>query len=193
MPAETARPSRLQPDGRLHLQLIPAGPAHAEVWWRWRQEVDTRRFNPLDDISARELASRLSLVGSDLRDTSYAEYRWMVVHDAKAIGTVSLSRPSWRMGYAEIGYMLGEAHQGQGLGTASVRLFVDMLFAQTNLARLTATISDENTASWHLIERLGFVREGLMRQHYVIQGRRINEYIYGLLRPEWVALCQPVT
>jgi ribosomal-protein-alanine N-acetyltransferase len=175
---------------RDRLQLVPANASHAQVWWRWRQEESTRRHNPLDDIGPLELASRLSLIGGDLQDTSFAEYRWMVLLDAVPVGTVSLSRPSWRMGYGEIGYMLAEAYHGRGLGTASVGLFVEKVFRETNLVRLTATISTENVASWRLIERLGFTREGMLRQHYVIQGRRVNEYIYGLLRPEWAAATQ---
>jgi ribosomal-protein-alanine N-acetyltransferase len=170
---------------RERLQLVPAEPSHAQVWWRWRQEESTRRHNPLDDISALELASRLTLMGGDLRDTSYAEYRWMVLLDAVAVGTISLSRPSWRMGYGEIGYMLSEAFHGRGLGTAAVGLFIDKVFRESKLVRLTATISTENVPSWRLIERLGFVREGMMRQHYVIQDRRVDEYLYGLLRAEW--------
>ena len=185
MHAGSAKPATPPPESRLGLYLIPATPSHAELWWQWRQEEATQRFNPLDPISPKELAARLSVVGSDLRDPSHMEYRWMVMRNGQAVGTVSLSRPSWRMGYAEIGYMLGEAFQGQGLGTASVRLFVESLFAETKLERLTATICDDNVPSWRLIERLGFLREGLLRQHYIIQGRRVDEYIYGLLRSEW--------
>jgi ribosomal-protein-alanine N-acetyltransferase len=179
LPADwTAWPSRLQ--------LVPANPSHAQVWWRWRQEAATQRHNPLDDIDPTELASRLSLVGGDLRDKSFAEYRWMVLLDAKAVGTISLSRPSWRMGFGEIGYMLSESVQGKGLGTAAVGVFVDKLFRETNLVRLMAMISTENVPSWRLVERLGFVREGMLRQHYVIQGQRVDEYVYGLLRSEWL-------
>jgi ribosomal-protein-alanine N-acetyltransferase len=171
---------------RQRLQLVPAQASHAPVWWRWRQEETTRRHNPLDDIGAAELASRLSLVGGDLRDRSYTEYRWMVLLDAEAIGTVSLSRPSWRMGYGEIGYMLAEAHHGRGLGTATVGLLVDKIFQESPLVRLTAMISVANVPSWRLVERLGFVREGTMRQHYVIAGERVDEHLYGLLRSEWM-------
>jgi ribosomal-protein-alanine N-acetyltransferase len=48
-----------------------------------------------------------------------------------------------------------------------------------------AYVATDNTASWRLLERLGFCREGLLREHYVIQDRRVDEFVYGLLRPEW--------
>lgn len=184
--SEPAKDVPLAPESwRPRLRLVPAEPRHARLWWHWRQEGPTRRHNPLDDVGPSELASRLSLMGADLRDTTYAEYRWMVLLDAAPVGTVSLSRPSWRMGFGEIGYMLTERCHGRGVGTAAVGLLVDTIFRESRLVRLTATICTDNVASWRLVERLGFVREGMLRQHYVIQGRRVDEYLYGLLRTEW--------
>jgi ribosomal-protein-alanine N-acetyltransferase len=81
--------------------------------------------------------------------------------------------------------MLAESHHGRGLGTRAVSLLVDKLFTDTDLERLYALVAAENTPSCRLLERLGFKREGLMREHYVIQGARVDEIIYGLMRREW--------
>jgi ribosomal-protein-alanine N-acetyltransferase len=89
------------------------------------------------------------------------------------------------MGYSEIGYMLSESHQGRGLGTAAVSLFVAKIFRESSLDRLFATISVENAASIRLVTRLGFTREGLLREHFLIEGRRVDELVYGILRREW--------
>jgi len=109
----------------------------------------------------------------------------MVELGGDVIGTVSAMNPSWAMGYVEIGYMFGERYHGRGHGTRAVTLFVEKIFRETDLHRVYATVSVENTASIRLLERLGFTREGIMRQHYLIQGRRIDEIIFGLLRHEW--------
>ena len=168
------------------LRLISARPEHAAAWMRWRGEAASQRFNPLLPLPLEELAERLSnYYSSDLRDRARAEYRWMIQLGDEVIGTVSAMNPSWNMGYVEIGYMLAASHHGRGWGTRAVALLVDKLFHETNLYRLFATISVENVASIKLLERLGFTREGLMREHYVIQGRRVDEVLYGLLRPEW--------
>ncbi len=168
------------------LRLIPVKPEHAAAWMRWRNETASQRFNPLLQLTLEELAQRLSsYYGSDLTDRTRAEYRWIVQLGDEPVGTVSAMNPSWHMGYVEIGYMLAESHQGRGLGTRAVALLVEKLFRETELHRVFGTVSVENIASIKLLERLGFVREGVLRQHFLIQGRRIDEVVYGLLRHEW--------
>lgn len=159
---------------------------HAPLWHRWRAEAASQRFNPLFSLTVDDLARRLTdYYGSDLSDRRRAGYRWMVALGDEVIGTVSAMNPSWSMGYVEIGYMLAEAFQGRGHVTRTVALLVDKLFRETDLHRVFATVSVENAASIRLLERLGFTREGLMREHYLIQGRRIDEVIFGVLRHEW--------
>ncbi len=171
------------------LRLVAPHARYAAMWQRWRAEEATQRFNPLYPLSVEALAERLTHhYSADLRDHTRPEYRWMIALGAEVIGTASVSNVSWGMGYAEIGYMLAESHHGRGLGTRAVALLITKLFAETDLKRVYALVSSENVASRRLLERLGFTREGLMREHYVIQGRRVDEVVYGLLRREWKPL-----
>jgi len=168
------------------LRLAPMRPEHAPHWLRWREQPASQRFNPLLHLPVEHLARRLSAAcTSDLSDRARGEYRWLVEEGRAPVGTVAATNVSWGMGYAEISYMLDEARHGRGLGTRAVALLVEKLFRETDLHRLYALISPENTPSVRIAERLGFTREGLMRQHYLIQGRRVDELVYGLLRHEW--------
>ncbi len=170
------------------LGLVAARPEYAALWHAWRSERASQRFNPLFPLSVEELARRLAnYIGSDLSDRRRPEFRWMVEADGIIVGTVSAMNPSWNMGYVEIGYMLGEQYHGRGFGTRAVSLLVDKIFRETNLHRIYAMVSVENEPSIRLLTRLGFAREGMMREHYLIQGRRIDEIIFGLLRHEWNA------
>jgi ribosomal-protein-alanine N-acetyltransferase len=162
------------------------GGEYAGAWLRWRGQILSQRFNPLLPLSESYLAHRLEhACTGDLSDRRRSEYRWVIDLDGAGVGTVAAMNPSWGMGYAEIGYMLDEEYQGRGLGTRAVALLVDKLFGETDLHRLYAMISPENTASLRLVGRLGFTCEGRMREHYLIQGRRADEMIYGILRREW--------
>lgn len=166
---------------------MPASPKHAAAWLRWRQEPAAIRHNPILPTTVLALSRRLDSSSGDLREHDAPEHRWMVEIDGELVGTVGTVATSWTMGYAEIGYMIGEAHQGRGLGTLAVRALVDKLFRETDLFRVFATISVENEPSIRIATRLGFTREGLLRQHFVIGGRRVDEYLYAILRPEWQA------
>lgn len=171
------------------MRLRPMRAEHAALWHRWREQASSQRHNPLLPLTVADLTRRLSTICTgDLADRTRHEYRWIIELGTDTIGTVATERPSWSMGYAEIGYMLSDTHHGRGLGTRAVALFVDKLFRETNLHRVYALISAENTPSMRLVERLGFTREGRMREHYIVQGRRIDEIMYGLLRREWTPL-----
>jgi ribosomal-protein-alanine N-acetyltransferase len=170
-----------------NVRLVPIAIAHVAAWQRWREQPDSQRFNPLLPLSDEALTNRLTNVtSSNLSDRpGYNEYRWVVDLHGEIIGTAAVSNISWGMGYAEINYMMSDAHYGRGFGTRAVALLIEKLFRETELHRIFATISVENAASIKLVERLGFVFEGRMREHYLIQGRRTDELIYGLLRSEW--------
>lgn len=162
----------------------PAGPEHASLLYAWRQEPVAQKFNPFDPIDLSQLTLRLQRNSCDLDSRKSSKHRWMAFDAHTCVGTVSL-QPSWRMGYAELGYQLGAAFHGRGLGTRVVRSFLAMVFDATDLHRVFATIHADNLASIRLVERLGFVREGMLREHYRIDGEYVNEFVYGLLRREW--------
>jgi ribosomal-protein-alanine N-acetyltransferase len=167
------------------LRLTPAGSEHAELWMQWREEANARRYNPLDTVTLAELRRRLDGWDGRLTDRRRDEYRWIILRGETPVGTAALMKPAWRMGYGEIGYLITESLQGQGLGTRAVRLLVNHLFRETALRRLQALVSVENLASQRLVERLGFVLEGTLRQHFIIQGRAVDERLYSVLRTEW--------
>ena len=172
--------------GGARVRLLPMRAEHAAEWLRWREQAASQRFNPLLHLPVEHLARRLTVAcTSDLKDRTRSEYRWLVSAGGRPVGTVAATNVSWGMGYAELSYMLDEAHHGRGLGTRAVSLFVEKLFRETGLHRLYALISPENVPSARLVERLGFTLEGRMREHYIIQGRRVDELVYGLLRHEW--------
>jgi RimJ/RimL family protein N-acetyltransferase len=89
------------------------------------------------------------------------------------------------MGYAEIGYGISEAYHARGIGTAAVAMLVHKVFAETQMRKLIAFVRDENLPSCRLLEKLGFQREGLLREHYIINGHPENEVLFGLLKREW--------
>ena len=81
----------------------------------------------------------------------------------------------------ELGYWLGEAYWGRGIMTAAVRGFVPWAAATFNLRRFFAEIFESNPASMRVLEKCGFIREGVLRQHARKEGRYLDEVVYGLL------------
>jgi ribosomal-protein-alanine N-acetyltransferase len=172
----------------MDLNLLPYEPAFLEEFIEWRNQPLSVRHNPLKAMSVEEIAQMLSSEGAELAQLrAYESYRWFISVDGQVVGAVSLKNISHSMGYGEIGYGLAESHHGKGIATAAVRLLVEKIFRETNLRRLLAYVHEENVASCRVLEKLGFQEEGLLRQHYVINGAAANEILYGLLKREWVS------
>jgi RimJ/RimL family protein N-acetyltransferase len=86
---------------------------------------------------------------------------------------------------AEIGFTLAPAYQKRGYATEAVRAVLDRLFRLQGLHKVTGECDARNKASAALMERLGFQREGLLRQQTYIKGEWTDDLIYGLLGTEW--------
>ena len=84
---------------------------------------------------------------------------------------------------AELGYWLAEPYWGRGMVTACVRRYVDFQFERSDLLRIYAEPFADNPASIRVLEKCGFSREGLLRQHAVKDGRVKDVLLYARIRP----------
>ena len=84
----------------------------------------------------------------------------------------------------EIGLALLPDYRGQGLGTAAQQMLVDYLFKFTTVHRLEAFTDAENIAEQRALERIGFAREGVMREVAFRDGTWRDSVIYALLRDD---------
>lgn len=85
---------------------------------------------------------------------------------------------------AEIGFTLAPAFQGRGYATEAVRRVVRFLLLEEGLHRVHATLDARNVRSARLLERLGFRREGLLRQCSWWKGEWTDELLYAVLASE---------
>jgi ribosomal-protein-alanine N-acetyltransferase len=103
----------------------------------------------------------------------------------KAVGTCLIFRFDEGSSRAELGFVLGRAHWGKGYMREALVALIDWGFASQVLRRLEAEIDPRNESSRGLAQRLGFVREGILRQKWVDNGVTKDVEVYGLLRHEW--------
>lgn len=92
-----------------------------------------------------------------------------------------------RAARAEIGYSLAPEHWRQGYLAEALPALIDHGFEAMRLNRIEADIDPENTASARVLGKLGFRREGLLRERWIVRGEPSDSEIYGLLRNDWLA------
>lgn len=106
--------------------------------------------------------------------------------DAKIIGEIGINLLPKAQSQGEIGWSLHPNYQRRGYATQAAQVLLNYGFTQRNLHRITSICDTRNTASYMLMERLGMRREGHLKQSQLIKGVWQDEYIYALLRKEWL-------
>ena len=94
---------------------------------------------------------------------------------------------NWKTRATSLGYGIDAAFEGRGLITKSCRVFLDHAFDVMKLNRVEIRCHTGNERSCAVAERLGFTREGVLRQVERIHERLADMIVYGLLADEWRA------
>ncbi|ORY62253.1 acetyltransferase, partial [Pseudomassariella vexata] len=85
----------------------------------------------------------------------------------------------------ELGYWTGKDAWGQGITTSAVTGFCRWAFvAFPEMLRLEAEVCHENAASVRVLEKAGFIREGVKRQAYCKKGVVMDMIMFSMLRQD---------
>ena len=86
---------------------------------------------------------------------------------------------------AEIGYGIARPYWRQGYMIEAVTALIGYAFGELQLNRLEADIDPRNLASARSLEKLGFQREGLLRERWLVGDEVCDSALYGLLAGDW--------
>ena len=117
---------------------------------------------------------------------------WVVAthEDPTLVGRVTLFGIDREQGRAELGGQLGRALWGRGLAAEAQRLVLAHAFDDEDglgLRRVEAFTDPENAGATKALERLGFVREGTLRERWIVGGVVSDDAAYGLLARDFRA------
>ena len=107
--------------------------------------------------------------------------------DHRLIGTCSLFSFNHQCKRAEIGYCLARSAWKSGFMHEALCALIDYAFDDLGLHRIEADTDPRNLSSVKFLERLGFVKEGHLRERWIVEGQVSDSSLYGLLRHEWLA------
>lgn len=149
--------------------------------------------NPIHGIDTLEQAEALM---REFHDGWYARSVFFFGAWEKASGKFAAQMyvgvDNWRLPEFELGYFVDAAHEGQGYACEAARAALHFVFDHLHAHRVRLWCHETNTRSWRLAERLGFTREGYLREtnHWIPLpgGGYSGDYVYGLLKREFEAL-----
>jgi RimJ/RimL family protein N-acetyltransferase len=94
---------------------------------------------------------------------------------------------NWELPEFSIGFVADVNYEGKGYLSEAVNCVLGMLFGEMGAHRVKSDCNENNIRSWQLLERCGFRREGhLIENRRTVDGSFHGDYLYGLLRREYV-------
>ncbi len=105
--------------------------------------------------------------------------------DGALIGTCMLFNLYRQCRRAEVGFGLHAAAWGRGYMHEALVALIDHAFGALDLNRVEADTDPRNRDAIASLERLGFAREGLLRERWVVDGEVSDSAFFGLLRAGW--------
>lgn len=167
---------------RLWLRAFTAWHAAHPDYRRWLCDIPTMqlidRLEYLKPLDSAEVDRYVAMLAESDTDIFFA------IHEAKSdrfIGTARLHSIDWRVGIAQVGILIGAgAARGQGYSTEVVATLCDYAFMTLSLHKLAADVAAMNIPMQRCFERVGFAKEGHLRDHMLFEGKRADRILYGL-------------
>tara|TARA_Y100000310_G_scaffold131985_1_gene131107 strand:+ start:90 stop:611 length:522 start_codon:yes stop_codon:yes gene_type:complete len=110
------------------------------------------------------------------------KFNLVIEVEGRLAGSIGLH--NLKSGYkGSLGYWLAEEHWGKGIMTEVTRVFTDYCFKEFKLIRIYGSVYDWNLGSAKVLEKNGFVREGVLRKNVKnVFGRFGDEWVYGKIK-----------
>lgn len=100
----------------------------------------------------------------------------------KLYGAISLSN-NQSFNNGEIAYWIGEEYWGNGYGTEAAQSLIEFAFKEKKLHKVFARYFKTNPASGRIMEKIGMVQEGLLKDHIVKDGQYVDLVCCGIINP----------
>jgi ribosomal-protein-alanine N-acetyltransferase len=166
---------------RLVLREPVATDAEAILVFRGDPEVQRYNAEPLRDLA--ETVQFIELLQAET--AANLRRHWAITLDGAVVGLIGLH--TWEQDHrrAELGYDMAREYWGRGLATEAGRAVIQFGFTTMALHRIEAGTIADNVRSVRLLERLGFQREGTLRERSLEQdGTFHDSAVFGLLHTD---------
>ena len=143
----------------------------------WKYMIDEEPFRNIDDA-----IKWINVYNNEV----IAHNRWVIIEkeSSKRLGTCGFHNWDKRNNRVEIGCDLLPEYWGKGYMYEALSKAIDFAFHEMKANRISAHVHTKNSRSMKLLEKLGFKKEGLLREEYFFRGKYYDHFLYSLLKKE---------
>lgn len=167
------------------VRLRPPAEVDLPLFIRWFNDPEVRYWLAMSD--GPELTMEAEREWFEGLRADPARVVWcMENEDGRPIGTLGLHQIDEAQGRATLGISIGEKEMwSRGYGTDAIRQVLRYCFDELELRRVDLHTDDDNVRGKRCYEKCGFVREGLLRDHRLRNGKPVDAVVMAVLRDEW--------
>lgn len=175
----------LKVDNEIELQLFELQDATELYWLVDSNRLYLREWLPwVDNMVAP--ANYTTIIPMWLKQ--FAEnngFNAGIRYKGQLVGSIGLHQIDWNNSQTSIGYYLAHSTQGKGIMTRTVKALLNYIFFKLGLNRVEIRCGVGNYKSRAIPERLGFTKEGVIRDGENLYGSFHDLVIYGMLSRDW--------
>lgn len=156
-------------DGEALFKMTDCSRDYLKEWLPWLEEIKTVNDSILFIKNGFQI---------------YAEQKGLtagVFYKEELVGVVSYNSLDWRNKIATIGYWLDEQSQGLGIMTRAVRTLTEFAHTELDFNRVEIRVGSGNASSEAVPIRLGFTKEGILRQSEWLYNHYVDHIVYSML------------
>ncbi|GCE26263.1 alanine acetyltransferase [Dictyobacter alpinus] len=153
----------------------------------YQSDPEFLRYNPWTQRSEMDVRSLIRIFINWGRERPRKKYQLAIVlkENNQVIGNCGLRMTYAEAGMADLGYELDRRYWGRGYATEAAYALLQYGFEQLHLHRIWAYCLLENTASAHVLQKIGMRYEGSQLESEWMKGRWWTTLLFGLLEREW--------
>jgi RimJ/RimL family protein N-acetyltransferase len=163
--------------------IRPIEKSDFELFYSWTQDEKY-----LGNFMDMEMVYRDSFLETIEKSTKNVSTFYAIIEDRDGtpIGEINFIQIIGSNTTLEIGLLIAqESSRGKGIGTESIRLFVDYLFKTKNIMRIQYITRIDNIGMKVIGENIGFKQEGILKKYKFVDGDFKDFYLMAITRDDW--------
>ncbi|WP_260858119.1 GNAT family N-acetyltransferase [Bacillus sp. FJAT-22090] len=145
------------------------------------------QYQPWGPNNEQESKDFVKQVMKDTKSTERTRFVYSIVdkESGKMIGAGEFNIRDSQNRSGEIGYIINPSFWGKGIATEVAGQLIKFGFTQLKLHRIFATCDPRNIASSKVLEKIGMIKEGRMREDLLLKDGWRDSFLYSILEEEW--------
>lgn len=168
------------------LNLIDLNQSHAVHLFNQFSREDVTRYYGMDPLTTMEQAEKM-ITNMNKGFTEKRSARWgiQLKETGELAGTIGLNNLQLWSKKCEVGYDLHPDFWGKGYVKEALEKVLSHCFETLELSRVGAVTFPDNEASWKLLLKMGFEKEGLLRSYLYQGGKTHDAFVFSITLEDW--------